>query len=409
MQHVIIGTSAAGLAAAERLRHGDRSGSITLISDEAHLPYSRPLLTYLLGREIRQEQIFLKSSTYFEQWGFETLLGEAVAQVDPEARAVHLASGRVCPFDRLLIASGAEPRLPGLPGVGLDGVFTLRHLADVQRLEAGLSPGAAVAVVGAGAVGLKAAEALIRRGNRVILVEAEPHALPRLLDRTGADLLHQALTDQGMELHFGVQPVEILGNQGRVRGLALASGEAVAAEAVLLAIGVRPRTAFLAGTGLDRPEGVAVTPYMQTEYPHIYAAGDCACPRHLLTGKPAAYQIWPAAVAQGEIAGANMAGAGRPYDGILPMNSISLTNFKVIAGGLAAAAGDGYEVVADFDRKRGHYRRLVFQEGRLVGVTLLGTAANAGIYFQIMAQKLSVKQLPVDLRSRDFHAGSLWG
>jgi NAD(P)H-nitrite reductase large subunit len=409
MQYVIIGTSAAGLAAAERLRHWDRSGSITLISDEAHLPYSRPLLTYLLGREIKQEQIFLKSPTYFEKWGFETLLGEAVTQVDPEARAVHLAGGRVCPFDRLLIASGAEPRLPGLPGQDLEGVFTLRHLADVQRLDAGLSPGGAVAVVGAGAVGLKAAEALIRRGDRVSLVEAEPHALPRLLDQTGADFMHQALTDLGMELHFGAQPVGILGDQGRVRGLALASGEIIAAEAVLLAIGVRPRTAFLSGTGLDRPEGIAVNPYMQTEYPHIFAAGDCTCPRHLLTGELAAYQIWPAAVSQGEIAGANMAGAGRRYDGVLPMNSISLTNFKVITGGQAAAEGDGLEVVADFDRKRGHYRRLVFQEGRLVGVTLLGALADAGIYFQIMAQKLPVEQLPVDIRSRDFHAGKLWG
>jgi nitrite reductase (NADH) large subunit len=409
MQYVIIGTSAAGLAAAERLRQWDRSGSITLISDEAHLPYSRPLLTYLLGREIKQEQIFLKSPTYFEKWGFETLLGEAVTQVDPEARAVHLAGGRVCPFDRLLIASGAEPRLPGLPGQDLEGVFTLRHLADVQRLDAGLSPGGAVAVVGAGAVGLKAAEALIRRGDRVSLVEAEPHALPRLLDQTGADFLHQALTDLGMELHFGAQPVGILGDQGRVRGLALASGEIIVAEAVLLAIGVRARTAFLSGTGLDRPEGIAVNPYMQTEYPHIFAAGDCTCPRHLLTGELAAYQIWPAAVAQGEIAGANMAGAGRRYDGVLPMNSISLTNFKVITGGQAAAEGDGLEVVADFDRKRGHYRRLVFQEGRLVGVTLLGALADAGIYFQIMAQKLPVEQLPVDIRSRDFHAGKLWG
>jgi NAD(P)H-nitrite reductase large subunit len=212
-----------------------------------------------------------------------------------------------------------------------------------------------------------------------------------------------------MELHFGVQPVEILGDQGRVRGLALASGEAIAAEAVLLAIGVRPRTAFLAGTGLDRPEGIAVNPYMQTEYPHIFAAGDCTCPRHLLTGEPAAYQIWPAAVAQGGIAGANLAGAGRRYDGILPMNSISLTNFKVITGGHLYPHREEGEIFTRFDQKGTEYRRLVFQNGRLVGVTLLGPMADAGIYFQIMAQRLPVEQLPVDIRSRDFHAGKLWG
>jgi NADPH-dependent 2,4-dienoyl-CoA reductase/sulfur reductase-like enzyme len=409
MRYVIIGTSAAGLSAAETLRQWDRGGRITLISDEPHLPYSRPLLTYLLGQEIRPEQIFLKSAEYFDQWGFEALLGEPVAEVDPEAHAVHLADGRVRPFDRLLIASGAEPRLPGIPGQDLEGVFTLRHLADVQRLEAGLPPDGTVAVIGAGAVGLKAAEALTHRGHRVILVEAEPHALPRLLDKTGADFLHRALTDLGVELRFGTQPVGILGEKGRVQGLALTTGEAIAADAVLCAIGVRPRTGFLAGAGLDRPEGIAVNPYMQTGHSNIYAAGDCTCPPHLLTGEPAAYQIWPAAVAQGEIAGANMAGARRRYDGILPRNSISLTNLKVITGGHLYPDREEGEVVIELDQKRTRYRRLVFQNGRLVGVTLVGPIADAGIYFQIMAQKLPVKQLPADIRSPDFHPGKLWG
>ncbi len=410
MRYVIIGTSAAGLSAAETLRQWDRQGHITLISDEPHLPYSRPLLTYLLGQEIKSEQIFLKSAQYFDQWGFEALLGEPVAQVDPAAREVHLASGRVCPFDRLLVASGAAPRLPDIPGQDQEGVFTLRHLADVQRLEAGLPPGGTVAVVGAGAVGLKAAEALTQRGNRVILVEAESHALPRLLDQTGANFLHQALMELGIELYFGVQPAGIHGEKGRVQGLALSAGEAIAADAVIFAIGVRPRIEFLAGTDLDRPEGIAVTPYMQTEFPYIYAAGDCTCPHHLLTGEPAAYQIWPAAVAQGAIAGANMAGARRRYDGILPRNSVALKNFKVITGGHLYPDREEGEVFHQVDEKRGQYCRLVFQNGLLVGVTLVGPAMiNAGIYFQIMAQKLPVKQLPVDIRSVDFHPGKLWG
>lgn len=410
MRHVIIGASAAGLAAAETLRQRAPADEIVLVSDEPQRPYSRPLLTYLLGGEVKPGQMFLRPPDYFERWGFEARLGTRVAGVDPAARRVRLESGATLGFDRLLIAAGAEARRPGIPGENLPGVFTLRHLADAQRLDKALRPGDRVAVVGAGAVGLKAADALRQRGHAATLVEAEARPLPRLLDDTAAGLLHQALGGLGVELVLGVPPAAVLEGQGRARGLALADGREISAEVVLFAVGVAPRTDFLAGTGLDGAEGIPVDRYMQTNHPDIYAAGDCALPHDLLTGEPAAYRIWPAAVAQGQIAGANLAGAGRPYDGTLPMNSISLRGFQVITGGLATGEGNGLEVVADFDRLRGHYRRLVFQEGRLVGLTLVGPKTmDAGIYFQIMAQKLRLQHLPADPRSPEFQPGRLWG
>lgn len=409
MRYVIIGTSAAGLAAAETLRAWDREGSITLISDETHPPYSRPLLTYLLGREISPDKIFLKSPDYYAHLSFTPLLGEAVVRVDPGARALYLAGGKEVPFDRLLIASGANPRLPGIPGEDLPQVHTLRHLADVQRLEAGLTPGDKVAVVGGGAVGLKAADALTQRGHPVVLIEAEPRVLPRMLDETAAKFLQQALAQRGVELHLNARPTEVLEKQSRVRGLALADGQELAADAVIFAIGVTPRTDFLADIGLAGPDGIPVDPFLQSKCPVIYAAGDCALARHLLTGEPAAYQIWPAAVAQGQVAGANMAGAGRRYEGLLPQNSISLKGVQIISGGLGAAEGDGLEIVREIDERRGFYRRLVLQEGRLVGVTLVGPVTDAGIYFQIMAQKIQVDTLPADPHGADFHPGRLWG
>jgi NADPH-dependent 2,4-dienoyl-CoA reductase/sulfur reductase-like enzyme len=401
MRYVIIGASAAGLAAAETLRQWDPRGSITLISDEPHPPYSRPLLTYLLSGEVKPSHVWLKGADYFADWGFEARLGEQVVQVAPGEQEVRLGSGRVCPYDRLLIASGARPRLPGIPGEDLEGVFTLRTLADWQRLDAALPEGGEVAVVGAGPVGLKAAEAFVHRGCRVTLVEMESQVLPRLVDAQAAAMLGGELKKWGIDVYCNAAPLGIAGHQGRVRVLALADGRELPAQTVLFAIGVTPNTEFLGDAGLAGPGGIPVNSRMQTAQPDIYAAGDCVQAMHLLTGQPAYVPIWPAAVEQGKIAGANMAGADRRYPGALPQNSISLRGFKIITGGLVFPEAEDTEIVSELDQKRGHYRRLVYREGRLVGLTLVGAVADAGIYFQLMSQHLPAPE--------PLTPGRLWG
>ena len=407
MRYVIIGASAAGCQAGETLRAFAPQSAITLISGEARPLYSRPLLTYLLGGEISPERIWLHGEDYFKKWRFEALLGETVTGVDPRGHEVRLASGRAVPYDKLLIASGASPRLLGLPGEDLPGVFTLRHLADWQRLDRGLPANATVAVVGAGAVGLKVAEALSHRGCRVALVEAEAHALPRLLDTEAAAMLHQALAGMGVELFMAVKPVAVLGKNGAVQGLGLADGRELPAAAVLFATGVKPNVDFLAGTGLagaegaEGAEGLTANAQMQTAHPDIYAAGDCTRVPHFLTGQPAYYPIWPGAVAQGRVAGANLAGAGVTYPGILPQNSISLRGFHLIAGGLGPGETADCEIVIEQDPRRGQYRRLAYRQGRLVGLTFVGAIEDAGIYFQLMAQ-----QLPAPAT---IEPGRLWG
>jgi NAD(P)H-nitrite reductase large subunit len=401
MRYVIIGASAAGCKAAETLRRYAPQSPITVISEEPQPLYSRPLLTYLLSGEVSREQVWLKGEDYFREWGFEPVLGEPVVGVDPEAHGVSLRGGRVIAYDRLLIASGARPRRLGLPGEDLEGVFTLRTLADWQRLAAGLPREGRVVVVGAGAVGLKAAEALRRRGLKVSLVEAQAQALPLLLDETAAGLLQEALGGMGIDLEFNARPLAVLGAGGRVRAVALADGREIPGQAVLLAVGVSANVEFLAGTSLAEANGIPVDQHLGTADPDIFAAGDCTLPYHLLTKKRASYQIWPAAVAQGRVAGANLAGAGLAYDGLLPQNSLSLRGFHLIAGGLSPQETEACEIVRDLDARRSLYRRLVYREGKLVGLTLVGPVAEAGIYFQLMAQ-----QLPV---AGPVQPGRMWG
>jgi NAD(P)H-nitrite reductase large subunit len=401
MRYVIIGASAAGCKAAETLRRYAPHSSITVISEEAQPLYSRPLLTYLLSGEVSPEKVWLKGQEYFKEWGLEPVLGEPVTRVDPEAHAVHLLDGRTLAYDRLLIASGARPRLLGLRGEDLAGVYTLRTLADWQRLEAGLPSTGQVVVVGGGPVGLKAAEALARRGLQVVLVEVAAHALPRTLDPAAASLLHTALANMGIEVIYHSWVEALWGERGQVQALTLNAGRELPCQAVLFSIGVAPNVEFLAGTNLAGPFGIPVDRYCCTEDPDIYAAGDCAYPYHLLTKKRAGYHIWPAAVAQGRISGANLAGARLIYDGLIPMNSLSLRGFHLITGGLGPQDTVDCEIVSEFNLTRSHYRRLAYREGKLVGLTLVGAVEDAGIYFQLMAQQVPVPDL--------VQPGRMWG
>jgi NADPH-dependent 2,4-dienoyl-CoA reductase/sulfur reductase-like enzyme len=410
MRCVIIGASAAGLAGAETLRRLLPAADITVISDEVHRPYSRPLLTYLLGREVHPEQVYLRPPDYFARLRLTPQLGDPVTQVDPQAHEVHLASGKVVPYDRLLVASGANPRVPDISDLNLKGIATLRHLADWRRLEEDLPAGGPVVVVGMGAVGLKAADALLTRGLEVHVLARGAQALSKVLDPLAAGLLDRAVSARGITVHYNSWPTAVQGAGGRVTAVALNDGRVLPAGAVLFSVGVQARVDFLAGTGLAGPEGLPVDERLGTGHPHIFAAGDCALPFHALTGRRAAFHIWPAAVAQGQVAAANLAGMPRTYDGIVPMNSISLKGFRLITGGHQYPETPGGEVVTHLDERTGRFRRLVIDGGRLVGLTLIGpAAAHAGLYFQIMARKLPLKDLPVDMRSQDFHPGTLWG
>lgn len=401
MRYVIIGASAAGCKAAETLRHYAPSSPITIISEEAQPLYSRPLLTYLLSGEVSREKVWLKGQEYFRDWGFEPVLGEPVTRVDPGGHSVHLLGGQVIAYDRLLIASGARARLLGLKGEELSGVYTLRTLADWQRLEAGLPPAGQVVIVGAGPVGLKTADALSRRGLQVVLVEAAAHAVPRVLDPTAASLLHGAITRMGINVIYHAWPEAIWGERGHVRALTLNEGRELPCQAVLFSVGVAPNVEFLAGTNLAAAEGIPVDHRLATAAPDIYAAGDCAYPYHLLTKKRAGYHIWPAAVAQGRISGANLAGAELTYDGLLPMNSLSLRGFHLITGGLGPQDTADCEIVSELNLTRGHYRRLAYRDSKLVGLTLVGAVEDAGIYFQLMAQQAPLPH-PVQ-------PGRMWG
>jgi len=409
MRAVIIGNSAAGLAGAETLRRLKPEAEITIISDEPYPPYCRPLLTYLLGGDIQEKDLWLKARDYYQQWQFQPRLGRRVVQVDPAARTVALDNGESFTYDRLLVASGARPLRPGIPGENLPGVFTIRTLGEFQAMQNMLRPGLRVAVVGSGLVGIKTAQALAQAGYNVTLVARKAQVLSNLLDTSAAALLHDALKDIGVNLRFHAVPAALAEHHGRVTAVVLTDGSEIPADLVIFGIGVSPNTEFLAAAGLSDPRGLPVDDQLRIGPADIFAAGDCVCPRDRLTGQPAYFAIWPAAVAQGRLAGANLAGYERTYDGLLAQNTFAVGSTRIIAGGMVQAAEPSCEVHIDHDPKKRRYRRLVIQDGRLVGVILVGQVEDAGVYLSLINNKTPLASLPADPRRADFQVGRLLG
>ncbi len=409
MRYVIIGNSAAGLAGAETVRRLEPQAPISIISDEPYPPYCRPLLTYLLGGDIQEKDLWLKAADYYQRWQFTPVLGKRAVQVDPAAKTIGLDSGETIPYDRLLVASGARPTLPDIPGRDLQGVFTVRTLEHFKAMQQMIRPDMRLAVIGSGLVGIKTAQALAHRGFDVTLVARKSQVLSNLLDETAADLLHQAMTSAGVKLRFHSIPAALSGHQGRVKGVVLTDGTEIPADLVIIGIGVTPNTEFLNLAGLSNPYGLTVDPQLRTAREDIFAAGDCVQPFDRLSGEKTYFAIWPAAVEQGRLAGANMAGHERQYGGLLSQNTLYVGNTRVIAGGLVRPADDSYEVHTHHDELSKSYRRLVVKDGRLVGVILVGRVEDAGVYLNLIYNRTLLKSLPTDPRSQGFQVGRLLG
>ena len=307
---VIVGGGAAGLACANELRHRGFDGDITILSADVDPPCDRPNLSkdYLAGTA-PEEWLWLRSEDWYADNRVALRLGAQVTAVDLDARRVTSRSGEDFAFDRLLIATGSEPNRLALPGFDHRNVLTLRSVADARAIAAKASPGARAVVVGASFIALEAAAALRHRGVEVDIVSVEEVPLERVF---GAELgRHLQKLHESNGVHFHLSAV-LEGFDGD--SVTLAGGERVAADFVLVGIGVRPRTdvAALAGASVDW--GVLVDQHLETSQPGIYAAGDIAAYPDPFSGEPIRVEHWTVAERQGEVAAANMLGEPQVFD-----------------------------------------------------------------------------------------------
>ena len=366
---VIIGAGIAGVAAAEAVRQAAPDAPITLLSQETDLPYQRINLTRYLAAEVRRDDLALHPEGWYGEKGIVLRRGAEVARLDLAGRAVELREGERIPFEKLILACGAHPFVPPVPGADRGGVFSLRTLSDADRILDGVRPGARIACIGGGLLGLETAGALARRGADVTVIESHGALMPAQLDPRAGARLAEHVKSLGIQLRSAVHVKELSGVD-RVTSVLLEEGDSVPADVVVLATGVRSSTWLARQAGLEVKRGVVVDNRLATSHPDVHAAGDVA--EHL----GVLYGNWAVAQGQGALAGMNAAGLDAPFGGVPRSHTLKVLGLDVVSIGQFTPLDGSYRAFAD--ETEGAYRSFVFRDGVLVGANLVGDASLAG-------------------------------
>jgi len=374
--YVILGNSAAGLTAIDAIRQRDKTGPITLISKEPDPAYSRVALPYILSKEKNLRQITLQDDGYFRANNVETIIGTGADGLDTANKTVTLENGRDISYDKLLIATGSTSRVP--PVLGIDQADVCYHwtLADTRKLEEQMANARTCFVIGAGFISLLTVSALIKGAPlKYTVVEIADQVMPQLLDETGGKALERGMREKGIEVVLGDSVSAIEPRNGKGYGITLGSGKTYDADMIVCGTGVRPNVDFLSGSEVKLVNGVVTDDRQETSVPAVYAAGDCAETHDFLSGERVVHAIWPTAIDQGRVAGANMAGDAHTYPGSLSWNVTELF-------GLASASvGEfrdrpGLEPIVFHNPAANIYRKLLLDGTRIVGAVVIGRAEH---------------------------------
>jgi len=310
---VVVGAGQAGMSLASKLRALGHSGDITLIGDEPHPPYQRPPLSkkYLMG-EMDRERLYLKPESLYKDEAITLLTGEPVVEINRAARCV-ITEKRRLPYDVVALTTGSRPRhLPEAIGGALEGVYTIRTLADIDRMNREFAAGRKVLIVGGGYIGLEAAAVAASRQLDVTLIEMAPRILNRVACAETAEVFRQLHRSNGVDVREGSGLERLEGENNRVTRAVLSSGETLDVDFVIVGIGIAPEVALARAAGLEIENGISVDTQCRTSDPAIFAAGDCAS--FVFRGQRIRLESVQNAIDQAEHAAAAIHGSTAPYE-----------------------------------------------------------------------------------------------
>ncbi|MCP4023386.1 MAG: FAD-dependent oxidoreductase [Desulfobacteraceae bacterium] len=406
-KYVIVGGSAAGMAAAHTIRKKDRNGNITVLSNEKAQPYFRPMIPYIINGKKRPDDIFLSGSGIFTQGGISVKTGFGAKSIDFQKKTVTTASGEAFLYDKILFSSGSTPYLPeNIEGLDSEGVFSLKTLSDAQGMAKRSETATHVVMLGGGILNLKAAFALLEKKLSVTMVVYSPEVLSQLMDPKDAFPIRNALDNAGLNIITGISATQVLTDSSGVCGVALDNGSQIACQMVCVGKGVVPDTGFLNGNDIKIDKGIFSDPYTQTSIKDAYTAGDVAVAIDPVTGEKTVTSLWTHAVEMGICAGLNMTGSKTVYTGTLGiMNATQVADVPLVSMGIVHTKNSEYETHAK--KTRLTYRKIVFSKDgtRLIGALFIGDIKNAGIYRYVIREKKNINGIKSHLINHTVHYG----
>lgn len=390
-QYVIIGNGVAAVGCIEGIRSVDTESPITVISEEKHPVYCRPLISYYLEGKTDLERMKYRSDDYYEKMGCQVLYGKKAVKIDNTGKAVFLDDGTSISCTSLCAATGSSPFVP--PFEGLESVrnkFSFMTLDDTLALEAAVNKDSKVLIIGAGLIGLKCAEGLRDRVSQITVCDLSDRVLSSILDSECALAVQKHLEENGISFMLSDSAVRFDGNTAFMK-----SGCEVEFDVLVLAVGVRPNTALLKEVGCEVNRGIVVNERMETSVSGIYAAGDCTESLDISCGQNKVLALLPNAYMQGKCAGTNMAGGNAVFDNAIPMNSIGFFGLHIMTAGSCFDESEGGSVYEE--RAEGKIKKLFIHNGVLSGFILIGDTERAGIYTSLIRERTPLDSLDFEM------------
>jgi nitrite reductase (NADH) large subunit len=364
--------------------------AVAVIGEEPRLAYNRVLLSALLADEVGFDDIELKPARWWRDRGVTLRYGERATQVDATARNVTLAGGAQLAFSKLVFATGSQPIKPDIPGMDLPEVLTFRDVDDVDAMAATKAAGARVVVIGGGLLGLEAAYGLAKAGARVTLLHIMDRLMERQLDHRAALMLKRAVEAKGIAVRLQAQTARIAGD-GRVEAVELRDGTSTAADAVVVAVGIRANIALARTAGLEVGRGIVVDDHLETNAAGVHAIGECA--EH----RGCCYGLVEPAYEQAQLLARRLAGERASYPGSVLATNLKVSGVNVFSAGDFLATTDDAEEIVLSDPAVGVYKKLVIAHDRLVGAVLFGDTADGLWYLDLIRAGASVAHVRDDL------------
>jgi phenylglyoxylate dehydrogenase epsilon subunit len=397
-KYLIIGSSHAGLAAADEIRVNDDAGSLAMVTMEDLLPYSPTVLPYIISGKVSAPQIYLRDEEFFKTQKIHFIKGKAVISVHPETRIVMLSDGGRIRYEKLLVASGAEPTIPRVDNLGHVPFLKLRTMADALGHLEVIPRARSAMVMGTGLVGMHAAENFVHRGMHVDVLRArakkDPRIMPNYFDEDYSGMIQRVFESHGVSFYLTDHAVRVAYEGGEFTA-ALSSGKALRAEMLLVCTGIKPRTEFLSNSSVKVDEGILVDRKMRTSVDHIWAAGDVAQAEDFFGPSKILNAILPDAVLQGKIAGADMSGGklDSDYVGGISMNTFNFFGNRAFSIGVNDSEnGEKYRIEKTISPSTNVYQKMVFQGNVLVGMTAINSNLDPGIIMNLIRGRVDLEE-----------------